>query len=152
MERNEIKMDEEVLLTVFSPHDIAIVKAWLRLTKTTFTKEVVSCFASYAIYIDDTNALRFLIDRNVKLSTYTPFVSNYSFNNCQRLLLDRGLPTYLLRPRLNDKANQFCASRKRARKGAIAIMHALRMGKDIGRIIARVVWESRGFYLLVKRK
>lgn len=139
-------MDEKEVLTIFSRAEVDYVKARMGTTRSQFSVEAMSVFASYAIYKNNTKALRLLIVRGVRPSAYIHFNSDYQFNSSQKMLLDYGLATFLLRPRHNDKANQFCASRKRARKGAIVTLYALRLGKDVTRIIARVVWESRGFY------
>lgn len=92
-----------------------------------------------------------------------------------RIMLDIGTKSssrFLARiPRRNNEMRtemaKFHASRKRARLGAIAVISAIsrrrRRGaaaeggvnsysKDVALIIARVVWESRGFYSFVSRR
>ena len=145
-------MDEKEVLTIFTRAEVDYLKLRMGLTKTHFSESAMSVFASFAVYRNNTKALRFLISHDITPKTFVFFTDNYPFNECQKLLLDYGLATFSLRPRYNDKANQFCASKKRARKGAIVTLYAVRLGKDVARIIARVVWESRGFYSLVSRK
>ena len=106
---------------------------------------------TYAYALDDTKSLRLLLNMGCGRTTKScgSVTQDRRFDERMRLFFDNGINHYKIRPSDQPKLQQFLHSRDCARKAAIVVMGAAKGtfgGKDVGRIIGRVIWASRGIY------
>lgn len=146
--------------------DANIILSAIVKSRASTTHWLMRCLMEHNLY----KSLRYLLDMGC---IPTPTLYFYDFTDDHkgfRVLIDYGMSAKDI-PKMYSKARKsmikFHASRKRARLGAIAVISAIARrrrsaaaaeggitpySKDVALIIARVVWESRGFYSLVSRR
>ncbi len=109
---------------------------------------VLSC----AVICENVGTCHKLIDIRPKRLLHPSTVYTF-FDDMKRLLFDRGIHLYKICESDQPKLQQFLHCRDCARKAAIAMLSLFSDGrsaavgqnrKDVGRIIGRAIWESRG--------
>jgi hypothetical protein len=117
-------------------------------------------FLHRAFYDKKHDALHKLIDLGFgRTPKSAPRVENHPFDPTIQLMYDRGFTTFRVKPSHQLKLLRFLDCRECARKAAIAVMGCFfdgrgaavgRNAKDVGRIIGRVIWASRGIKEWIK--
>jgi hypothetical protein len=116
------------------------------------TEHMQRFFLNRAFHFRIHDALHKLIDLGCGRTPESEIrVENYPFDSTIRLMYDRGFTSCKVRPSQYRKLQRFLDCRDRARSVAIAVLGCFSHGrsaavgeKDVGKIIGRAIWASRG--------